>query len=467
MSRCFYVFAILLLSACKVGNDFEMSYPFSDKDIQENLNLSADTSAVTPTWYNIFNDSDLNTLLTHALNKNLSLKQALERLQQSRYSLMINSKNNFPMIDASGGYEFSKASNSHDYRTDVNTFNVGLDASWEVDIWGKGAYITEQYYEFMRNYQYSLEDLKVSITAEVVSNYINLRMAQEKLRIALANLNLQQDIFETVQQKFEAGIADKLALNQAMYVVETTKAQIPPLKIQVEQFKNAVALLLGVIPSQLPVNLDKYRKNITAKAFPFNTKKLYNLPLNVVRSRPDVKAAESQIRAQNAAVNEAIANLYPSLSLSASFGYISSSGHSLFNKHNQDYSYSPTLSLPIWHWGQLTNNIELQKHIKEEYLLNYNETMLTALTEIKNAITAVEQAYTAGSHSKNSYNKMQNIMNLTQTKYKNGLVDFTDVATAEQNLLNAQNALIDSNAAILQNLTAFYKASGGGYNFGN
>ena len=149
MNRCFYVFAILLLSACKVGNDFEMSYPFSDKDIQENLNLSADTSAVTPTWYKIFNDSDLNTLLTHALNKNLSLKQALERLQQSRYSLMINSKNNFPMIDASGDYEFSKASNSQDYRTDVNTFNVGLDASWEVDIWGKGAYITEQYYEFI------------------------------------------------------------------------------------------------------------------------------------------------------------------------------------------------------------------------------------------------------------------------------------------------------------------------------
>ena len=248
------------------------------------------------------------------------------------------------------------------------------------------------------------------------------------------------------------------------YTIETTIPNTDALKQQIESYKNAIAVLLGVLPSNLPINLDKYNKNITATTFNYNTKKLYDLPLSIIRSRPDIMASEATIRAQNAVVSEAITNLYPTVSLSATFGFISSSGNSLFNKDSQVYGYTPGLSLPVWHWGQLTNNIELQKHIKEEYILNYNEAMLTAVSEIKNAITATEQAYKTNAYRKNSYYKMRNVMNLTREKYENGLVDFTDVATAEQNLLNAQTALAASNAEILQYITAFYKATGGGYN---
>ena len=170
------------------------------------------------------------------------------------------------------------------------------------------------------------------------------------------------------------------------------------------------------------------------------------------------------IRAQNSVVNQAITDLYPSVNLSATFGFISSSGHSLLNNNSQIYGYTPKVTLPIWHWGQLTNNIELQKHIKEEYLLNYNETILTAVMEIKNAITAVEQAYKTNIYSKSSLNKMRNVMDLTRTKYENGLIEFSDLALAEQNYLTSQNDLISSNSSIIKYVTAFYKATGGGYN---
>ena len=176
-------------------------------------------------------------------------------------------------------------------------------------------------------------------------------------------------------------------------------------------------------------------------------------------------AAETTLKQQNAAVNEAITNLYPSISLTATFGFISSSGHSLFNKNSQIYGYTPGFTLPIWNWKQLSNNVELQKSINEEYILNYNEVILTALTEIKNAISGVKQTYEANRSYKSSVTKMRNILKLSQTKYNNGLISFTDVTTAEQNLLNAQLNLIANNAEILQNITAFYKAVGGGYNF--
>lgn len=464
MRKYICLFNIFLLCACHVGEEYTPIFPYADKEVQENLNLTMPHDNIANNWYQIFKDSDLNTLIQYALNSNFSIKQGIERLQQSRLNLMIHSKQMLPMIDASGSYNYSKASDNMDYSYDVNAFKAGIDASWELDIWGKGSYITDQYSELMSNTQYSLLNIKVSVTAEIIANYVNLREAQEKLRIARHNLNLQRDILQTVQDKHAAGIADDLALNQAEYAVETTKSSIPPLQTQIENYKNALAVLLGVLPSEMPVDLNKFKRNLATNTFKFDTKKLYKLPLDIIRSRPDIMAAEASIRSQNAAVSEAITNLYPSVNLSASFGFISSSGHSLFNKDSQIYGYTPGITLPIWHWGQLTNNVELQRHIKEEYVLNYNEAMLNAVTEIKNAITAVEQAYKTNAYSKSSLYRMQNIMDLTRNKYENGLIDFTDVATAEQNLLDAQNAVIASNAAILQYLTAFYKATGGGYN---
>lgn len=463
MRRYVLILIVLITASCHVGEEYQADSFITDNDVQKNLNIQPSKSPIDVHWYKSFKDTDLNTLLTHALNHNLSIQQAIERLQQSRYNLKIQSKNNYPMVDVSGNYDFNKASNNQDFAYDVNDFKIGADVSWELDIWGKGAYVTEQYYEFMKNYQFSLSDIKVSVVAEVINNYISLRETQEMLRITLNNLKLQKEIYNIVKQKHSVGLADDLALSQAEYVVETTTSGIPLLKQDIELYKNALAALLGVLPENLPVNLDTYKKNIISNHVPVKTKQLYTLPLSVVRNRPDIRAAEAQIKAQNAAVNEAITNLYPTLNLSATFGFISSSGHSLFNRDSQIYGYTPGLSLPVWHWGQLVNNVELQKHIKEEYILNYNDAMLTALTEIRNAITAVEQSQKNSIHKQNAYNKMRNIMMLTQTKYENGLVDFTDVATAEQNLLAAQKDMISSHADVLQNLTAFYKAVGGEY----
>jgi outer membrane protein TolC len=123
--------------------------------------------------------------------------------------------------------------------------------------------------------------------------------------------------------------------------------------------------------------------------------------------------------------------------------------------------------LPIWHWEKLKNNIELQKHIKEEYIITYNKAMLSALLDLKNSIYFIEEGYKSNSSYKKALENMKSIFYITLDKYKNGLIDFTEVATAEQNYLNAQNNLINSNTDIIQGIALFYKATGGGYNFDN
>jgi NodT family efflux transporter outer membrane factor (OMF) lipoprotein len=458
------VILLLFVTACHVGEETTIPPFISDEEVEEALKLSAPVNNINNTWYTLFNDKDLNTLIQFSSNNNFSIRQAMERLQQSRYSLLINAKQNYPMIDAFGEYDYSKTNANKNILLESNIFKIGLDASWELDIWGKGQYISEQYEALMKQAQFSLYNVFVSLSAEVMITYIKLKEAAEILRIMRKNLRLQEDILQTVRDKYKAGIADELALNQAKHSVSLTQSQIPSLENQLETYKNTLATLLGVLPKDIPISLDKQNNNLVAKTFKYNVSDLYKLPLNIIRTRPDVMLAEALVHQKNAAVNEAIASMYPSVSLSATFAYLSSSGRSLFQTDNQYYNYSPSLLLPIWHWEQLKNNVELQKHIKEEYLLQYNEVVLTAVMELKNAIFSLRKAYDENKLLKAAAQDMQNIMSLTYQKYQNGLVDFTDLATAEQDLLSAQRNVISSNATILLNIIAFYKATGGGYN---
>ena len=440
--------------------------PFiSDLKIKETINLSDNHEQISTTWYEIFNDPDLNTLLKTAMLDNISIKEGIERLRQSRYAYEINNKESLPMLNGSAEYDYNKSNNKSYAYNDLNVFKLGFDVAWEIDIWGKNKYISDQYYLLMKKAEYSLQDIKVTISSEVIKNYIELRQNQEKLRIANKNLVLQNDILKSVKDKNNTGIANDLALNQAMYSIEKTKSTIPPLKQEIEKSKNAIAILLGCLQQDLPVNIDKQVKNITAKTFKYSVKKLRNLPFNIIRTRPDIRTSEQSVYIQNAILNQAIAGLYPSFSIEGTFGFISSSLPHMIEKQNQTYGYTPGITVPIWQWGKLTNNIELQKHIKDEYILNYNEAVITAIMELKNAINFVEQSYEANKHYSSALDKMRNIFNLTKNKYENGLIEFTDLAQAEQDVLKAQNDYIDSNTAILQNITTFYKATGGGYNF--
>ena len=293
---------------------------------------------------------------------------------------------------------------------------------------------------------------------------MELRTAQEKLRITNKNLKIQDDILKSIKDKYLSGAETLLALNQAEFVVEKTKQLIPEYNLEIENYKNAIAVLLGVLPQNLPININNSNNKIIAKPFKYSVQKLYELPLNVIHSRPDILSIEANIRKQNAIINQAIAELYPSINLDMALNFVNSSGRNLFNSNSQVYSYSPTIGVPIWNWNQLKNNVELQKSIKEEYLLNYNEALLTALLDLKNAITSVEQAYKTNSHTLMALEKMKNILTLTKNKFDAGLIEFTDLAQAEQDLLDAQLNAVESNATIIKNITAFYKATGGGYN---
>lgn len=448
-------------AACTVGEDFSRPALYNDSVIKQELALKNGTQP-SKSWYALFGDEQLNILIEQGLKNSTDIEQAIAILRQARAELKISQAGFLPQINARGGYNYQKNSKNIGPTADTHYYNAGFDASWELDIWGKGRRQDEAAAAMLKAEEYSLNQVKNVVAAEIASDYVNLKLAVEKLRIAKQNLALQRDIFGVVKSKYQSGLTDDIAYNQAEYLLNSTETQIPQLQSQVEQYKNALAVLSGVLPSQLPLDSEK-RSPIFSNAYQYNIKAMYNLPVSVIRQRPDVAAAEQNLAAQNALVGAAVADLYPNVSISALWGYAASSGNSLFNSKSQGYSYEPLLSLPLLDWNRLQNQLNKQKYQKQEAFAVYKKTVLTAVGELKNAMANVQNELKRNRLQNRALANMNKVVAASSEKYRSGLIEFSDFLTMEQNRLQAQNSSLDSKAGIFQNLIAYYKASGGGY----
>ena len=448
-------------AACTVGEDFSRPALYNDSVIKQELALKNGTQP-SKSWYALFGDEQLNILIEQGLKNSTDIEQAIAILRQARAELKISQAGFLPQINARGGYNYQKNSKNIGPTADTHYYNAGFDASWELDIWGKGRRQDEAAAAMLKAEEYSLNQVKNVVAAEIASDYVNLKLAVEKLRIAKQNLALQRDIFGVVKSKYQSGLTDDIAYNQAEYLLNSTETQIPQLQSQVEQYKNALAVLSGVLPSQLPLDSEK-RSPIFSNAYQYNIKAMYNLPASVIRQRPDVAAAEQNLAAQNALVGAAVADLYPNVSISALWGYAASSGNSLFNSKSQGYSYEPLLSLPLLDWNRLQNQLNKQKYQKQEAFAVYKKTVLSAVGELKNAMANVQNELKRNRLQNRALANMNKVVAASSEKYRSGLIEFSDFLTMEQNRLQAQNSSLESKAGIFQNLIAYYKASGGGY----
>lgn len=455
---------MLLTVSCTVGPDYQKPQFFDDSSLTRALSLRQNQSfPVSIAWYRQFDDMMLERLVEQALFNSPNVQIAVQKLKQARYSLMISESEFMPQINADGSYNYNYLSNSKETpRLVEDYYKAGLDASWEIDIWGGGRRLNESSRALMRAAADNLRDVLLAMTAEVSSDYVGLRTAQEQLRITRENLRLQQEIYQTVKAKYDNGLADLAALNQAEFAVQTTKSLLPAFEQQEEAYRNALAVLLGVLPGEI-YGLDDAAKNIVERPFKFNVENLYNYPVDAVRNRPDVKMAENNLIAKNADIGQAVAELFPSVSISGALGWQAKNFSDLGSSSAAAYGFAPAVSLPLFNFGRLINQVKLNKEIKEEYVYVYQNTLLTAVEEVKNSTVSVRKEYEKYQALQISVRNVQQVLAAMQDKYKQGLIEFSDLLTSEQNLLEAQNNLAVSGGTIYLNIISFYKAVGGGY----
>jgi len=441
--------------SCSVGEDYAEPQLYSDATIAQNLHISAQ-NPLPRQWYKDFDDSQLNILISKGLQNSTDIKTATARLKQARAQLQITKVAALPQTNAQSGYNYEKQSKNIGLAADSQYYSIGFDASWEIDLWGKNRRQIEAGRANLKAVKYTLADVRLAVAAEIAADYISLLENAENLRLAEKNASLQQEILATVKAKYNSGLSDETAYSEAQYLLENTKAQIPLYRAAVEQYRNALAAVIGVLPEELQINPQKSK--LLSQASYGLKQKLTEFPANIVRLRPDVAAAEQKLIAENALLGAAVAELYPDISLSGLWGYAAKGGSKLIRSSSQTYNYAPLVSLPLLDWNRLQNNVRLQKYIKAEAFENYKQTVLDAVTEIKNAQTGYEEAIKSAQNQYNALVNMRKAVNLTRQKYENGLIEFSDVVTAQQNLIGAEQSYTAVKARIVQKKIAFYKA---------
>ena len=287
---------------------------------------------------------------------------------------------------------------------------------------------------------------------------MNVRTAQSRLTYAERNLESQREVVDITGWRAEAGLATVLDVEQAKSSYAQTQAALPLLESSVEASKNRLAVLTGQTPGSLEALLAE------RKPIPVAPKEIVSsVPADVLRRRPDIRAAERALAAQTAQVGVATAELYPSLSLSGSIGVTAGSASDLFSDGLQSNRYGISLNMPIFRAGALRQNVRAQNAAVEQALAAYEATVLAVYEEVENALTdwANEQRRHASLVEAATSARLASELALTQ--YNSGLVDFQTVLTADRQLISSEDSLAVSDGELTSNLIRLYKALGGGW----
>jgi len=454
-------FCILTIAGCTVGPDYHPQDAKTPSAWTDTDPIKA-TSAYSELahWWTGFNDPNLAYLVERAINTNLDLLQAKTRIRQARAARGIAAGGLWPMADATGSYTRGRIPilGNPDPPT-RNLFQTGLDAAWEMDIFGG---VRRSVEAADADVQFAIEnhrDVLVTLVAEVALNYIELRGFQQEIVIARDNLQAQQKTAELTHKKFQGGLVGTLDVANADAQVATTASQIPQLEAAAQQAIYNLSVLLGLEPTALLNELSPTNSiPITPPEVPIG------IPSELLRRRPDIRRAEAAIHGATARIGVATADLYPKFSLTGSINFQNDQLHGLINSNNRFWTVGPAVDWQIFSARRIRSNIELQKALQEEALLAYQKMVITALADVENALVAYTKEHERYKTLVDAVAYNRKAVDSATQLYTQGLTDLLNVLIAQRSLFASEDALVQSNRNLSIDLVALYKTLGGGWN---
>lgn len=408
-------------------------------------------------WWRAFNDPQLNTLVERAIAQNLDVKLAESRIRQARANRGVVASGLFPTANADADFSRGRTP-AGDKGITSNAYRAGLDATWELDVFGgvrRGIESSEA------GIQFSVEDRRntlVTLVAEVGLNYSDLRSFQQQIVIAKRNLQTQKDTAALTRKRFGAGLSGSLDVANADAQVATTGATIPALEASARQTIYSLSLLLGREPGALLQELAA-----DGPIPPTPPEIPAGLPSDLLRRRPDIRSAEANIHAATAQVGVATADLFPKFTLTGSLGFEASKLADMGNLNNRFWSFGPAMSWALFDAGRIASNIEVQKALTEQSVLTYQKIVLGALQETESALVAYSQERQTNELLKEAVAANRKAVELSTKLYTQGQTDFLSVLDTQRSLFASEVALVRSTESLNTDLIAVYKALGGGW----
>jgi multidrug efflux system outer membrane protein len=467
--------SLALLAGCAVGPDYhkpvtKVPSAWDGQNVQTKAQPSKATNQPVKLveWWKSFKDPTLTALVEIAIHNNLDVRTAEARIREARAALGVAGAPLWPGLNSSAIYQRSQSSSATvtSGGTAISTagglrelFQVGLDSSWELDIFGGTRRNIEAAGADLQAAMEDRRDVLVTMVGEVGNNYLNLRGYQQQIAIAQKNLTAQKHNAEITRKRFEAGYVGALDVANANAQVATTAAQIPTLEASARAAIYSLGVLLGKEPAALEKDL--------AKAGPIPPQPIkipVGLPSELLQRRPDIRRAEAQLHAATARIGVATADLFPKFSLTGSFGFSSNDLTKLGNLASSKFwSVGPTITWPIFAGGQIMYNIKVQDALTEQALLTYRKAILTAMQEVNTALVNYAKEQDRRKALAVAVVNNRKAVDLAMKLYVAGKTDFLNVLTAQLNLYNTENSLVQSTSTVDTDLIALYKAMGGGW----
>lgn len=465
--------SLILFQGCfgigpKVGPDYSLpELKMQDVWHQEITKGFEEGDANLQTWWSVFNDPVLNGLIERAGQNNLELKVAFARIKEARALRGVKAGERFPDLDATGDareirspHTF-RAPTTQGSRTD-DWFVFGGQGSWEIDLWGRIDRSIESVDASLAASMEDYRDVLVVLYSDVATNYVEVRALQDRIKYVRGNIETQRKSLQLTKDRFNAGLAPDLDVQQAELNLARTESTLPTLEMQLVQTINRLGVLLGEHPDSLHTELAK------PDSIPKPSEQIMvGLPMELLRQRPDIRQAERELAAQTALIGVAKSDLYPTFSLFGSFGFAANDFSDIFNYNKSKmHSFGPSFHWNIFDGGRVRNRIRVEYARTEQALNNYEQTVLDALEDVENALVSYIQEDVRREALERSVKAARKSTDLVRTLYISGLTDFQNVQEMERFQFEQEDQFAESEGKVIQNLISIYRSLGGGWNPG-
>lgn len=462
-----WVWGLAGLAGCTVGPDYvkpEVETPAAFEAQQDKAAAAgAGGAADLVAWWKKLGDAKLDELVARALEENKDLRLASARVLEARGQRGVTASELVPTLNQTGSYSDNRSSKGGGTGrgipgTESDFFVLGLESSWEIDLWGRIRRNVEAADASIGATMEARRGVIVSLLADVATNYVNLRSFQQRLLIALQNVKTQSDTLGLTESRFKAGLTSELDVARARTNLATTQSQIPTLQAGVRASIFRLSTLIGRPPGVLVAELDP------TGTIPKGPGQIpAGLPSELLLRRPDVRQAERELAAATARIGVATADLYPRFSLTGSFGFANAQAGHQFDSPNRFWSFGPAYSWPIFQGGRIRSNIRVQETRTEEALLVYERAVLLAFEDVERSMVNFAREQDRRGYLAEAVASADRSTVLATDLYSKGLADFISVLDAQRQLFQLQDQLVASESTVTTNLISVYRALGGGW----
>ncbi|MCL9821155.1 efflux transporter outer membrane subunit [Helicobacter sp. 14348-15] len=445
----------LLIGGCSLSPKYEQP----KVNLPQDFGVEYSNETISQTWWKDFGDEYLNGIVEEALKNNYDLAVAMERVSQARSSWGYARSDRYPSLSAQGEATRNKKNPKQGEFDNYNNFSLSGILSFELDLWGRARDADRSAYATLLASKANRDTIRLSLIANVVESYFGVLTLNNQVQISQNTLLSREESYQYRKKEFEAGKISEIDMQQARSEMASVRAQLQSLLMERNAAQTALMILLG----RDPQGIFNVALPMESQMLPKAPKVPVGLPSTLLEKRPDIEAAEQNLKAANFSIGVARAAYFPTISLTGLIGYASPELNELFSNSTSTWNYGGNFVSNVIDFGRTSSNVELTKSQYREMLLNYGQTLRQAFGEVRDSLYNHSMSFERLNSLNEQVEALRRTLVLAELRYREGYTNYLEVLTTQSNLFAAELTQQSANLENLSSVINIYKAFGGGW----